>query len=49
MTTGRDQWLLSPEEYADLPNFKMTTLDEELDSRKQAADFIQKLGMKLKL
>lgn len=46
---SRDQWILSPEEYADLPSFKGTNLEEELENRKQAADFIQKLGMKLKL
>ena len=46
---GRDQWILSPEEYADLPSFKGTSLEEELENRNQAADFIQRLGMKLKL
>lgn len=46
---GEDQWILTAEEYADLAAFKGTTLDEELESRKVAAVFIQKLGMRLKL
>lgn len=46
---GEDQWILTAEEYADLAAFKGTPLDEELESRRVAAEFIQKLGMRLKL
>lgn len=46
---GEDQWILTAEEYADLAAFKGTSLDEELESRRIAAEFIQKLGMRLKL
>lgn len=45
----QDQWILTAEEYADLAAFKGTTIEEELASRAQASDFIQKLGSKLKL
>jgi len=46
---GRDQWILTPEEYADLPAFKSTTLEKEMESRRQASELIQKLGAKIKL
>lgn len=44
-----DQWILTAEEYADLPTFKETSLEQELESRCKAAEFIQKLGVRLKL
>lgn len=49
MTGEVDQWILTQEEYADLPAFKDTNLEEELENRAKAADYIQKIGVKLKL
>lgn len=44
-----DQWILSPPEYANLPAYKGTSLEEELESRRLAAEYIQKLGNRVKL
>jgi hypothetical protein len=43
------QWFLTEEEYADIPAFKSTTWESELESRYQAASLIQKIGVKLNL
>ena len=43
------QWFLTTEEFDDMPAFKGTTWDEELENRYQAASFLQKMGMKINL
>lgn len=48
-TPEEDQWILSADEYADLAAFKGATLEDELRDRSLAAEFIQKIGMRLKL
>lgn len=46
---GDVQWILTRQEWQDLPEYKNTTLEEELKFRLEAAIFIQTLGSKLKL
>lgn len=45
---GDSQWILTKEEWQNLPEYKNTTLEEELKFRLDASKFIQNLGSKLK-